>query len=158
MRHQTDKTNDGEPLYCHRALLRTHIQHCSNANFIFAGSERHIMNEMFLDTARPFYNSADMLVLKPIAEDRYTDFAARHFAASGKAIDEEAIHSAYQMFAGNTYYMQKTMHATFAETEQGHTASKELIGTVIQQMMDDSNHRYGEHYVDDQMLRLWLLR
>ena len=56
------------------AILRTHIQHCSNANFIFAGSERHIMNEIFLDTARPFYNSAEMMMLKPIAETKYKEF------------------------------------------------------------------------------------
>ena len=126
------------------ALLRTHIQHCSNANFIFAGSERHIMNEMFLDTARPFYNSADLMMLKPIAEDKYLSFVQHHFTTNGKAIEDEAVHMTYHLFEGNTYYLQKTFRTTFSETEQGQTAGKQHVTDIIQQMMDDNGHRYGE--------------
>ena len=39
------------------ASLRTQIQQCSNANFVFAGSQRHLMSEMFLSPSRPFYQS-----------------------------------------------------------------------------------------------------
>ena len=53
------------------ALLRTHIQKIRNSNFIFAGSERHMMQEMFLSASRPFYHSADMLELRAIAREIY---------------------------------------------------------------------------------------
>lgn len=33
-------------------LLRTHIQNCSNANFVFAGSQRRIMSEIFPHTSQ----------------------------------------------------------------------------------------------------------
>ena len=33
------------------------IQHCPNARFIFAGSQRHLMGEMFISPPRPFYQS-----------------------------------------------------------------------------------------------------
>ena len=36
------------------ALLRTHIQKIENSHFIFAGSERSMMQAMFLSSARPF--------------------------------------------------------------------------------------------------------
>ena len=126
------------------ALLRTHIQHCSNANFVFAGSERHIMNEIFLDTARPFYNSADMMMLKPIAEDKYQSFVQHHFTANDKLVDDEAIHDAYQTFGGNTYYLQKTFRTAFSEKEKGQKVDKQHIATIVQQMIADNNHRYGE--------------
>ena len=48
------------------ALLRSHVQRAANSRFIFAGSEFHILQEMFLKSARPFYNSTDMLELKAI--------------------------------------------------------------------------------------------
>ena len=126
------------------ALLRTHIQHCGNANFVFAGSERHIMNEMFLDTARPFYNSADMMQLNPIAEEKYLEFVQHHFTANGKGVNDEAVHAASSLFEGNTYYLQKTFRTAFAETEQGQTVDRQHIAIVTQQMMDDNNNRYGE--------------
>jgi AAA+ ATPase superfamily predicted ATPase len=37
------------------ALLRTHIQHCKNSSFIFAGSQRHLMGNIFFTHSRPFY-------------------------------------------------------------------------------------------------------
>ena len=48
------------------ALLRSHIQNMQNCRFVFAGSERSIMQEMFTSSAKPFYQSADILELKEI--------------------------------------------------------------------------------------------
>ena len=39
------------------ALLRTYIQKCRNAHFIFSGSQRIMMSEMFNSPSRPFYQS-----------------------------------------------------------------------------------------------------
>ena len=101
------------------ALLRSYIQQSSNAQFIFSGSERHLMEEMFLDSARPFYNSADIMHLDVIALDKYADFVNRQFQAYGKQITIEAIKSVYETFDGNTYYNQKTFREVFAAA-QGH--------------------------------------
>lgn len=46
------------------ATLRTYVQHCNNARFIFAGSQRHIMGNMFLTASRPFYQSVSMMHLE----------------------------------------------------------------------------------------------
>ena len=37
------------------ATLRTYVQRCHNAQFIFSGSQRHIMSTMFTSASRPFY-------------------------------------------------------------------------------------------------------
>ena len=39
------------------AILRSYIQKLSNANFVFAGSQRTILEEMFLSSRRPFFQS-----------------------------------------------------------------------------------------------------
>ena len=36
------------------ATLRTYIQHCTNACFIYSGSQRHMMGEIFTSPSRPF--------------------------------------------------------------------------------------------------------
>ena len=48
------------------ALLRTYIQRCTNAHFIFSGSHCHLMAEMFTSPARPFYQSVTLMNLKPL--------------------------------------------------------------------------------------------
>lgn len=48
------------------ATLRTFMQQTKNANFVFAGSQRRIMGEMFGSEKRPFYNSAREIDLEAI--------------------------------------------------------------------------------------------
>lgn len=126
------------------ALLRTYIQHCANANFIFAGSERHLMSEMFTDTARPFYNSADIMMLHPISEEIYTDFVKHHFAKADIQVEDEAIHAVYHAFEGNTYYLQKTFHDLYAELDAGSTCHIKDTDEIIQRMIAESHHKYSE--------------
>lgn len=68
------------------ALLRTHIQHCNNAQFIFAGSQRHTMGNMFLSASRPFYQSVSMMHLESIAIEKYIDFVRNHFKKADRTI------------------------------------------------------------------------
>ena len=93
------------------ALLRSHIQQLSNVNFIFSGSERHIVSEMFLSSARPFYNSTSIMELHPIKPDVYKDFVCGLFQKFGRKVDEDDVLKIYNAFEGNTYYMQKTFSA-----------------------------------------------
>jgi len=109
------------------ALLRTHIQKLSNGNFIFAGSERHLMQEMFLSSARPFYRSADMLELRAIPSEIYTEFIVRHFHTRNRRIDAADVVRVYDLFEGHTFYIQKTFNEAFADTSEGSECS---IGTI----------------------------
>ena len=65
------------------ALLRTHIQKISNCHFIFAGSERHMMQNMFVSASRPFYHSADILELSAIPDEKYIPFIVGNFNKFG---------------------------------------------------------------------------
>lgn len=126
------------------ALLRTHIQQLSNANFIFAGSERHIMDEMFLDHARPFYQSATIMSLAPIIEENYAAFVTSHFKANNLEVTPEAIATVYSTFQGNTYYMQKTFREAFSASIEGKACDKTLVEEIINDLMHESGHKYSE--------------
>jgi hypothetical protein len=126
------------------ALLRTHIQQSSNANFIFAGSERHIMGKMFLDYARPFYQSASIMTLEPISEDKYAEFVNKHFAANGLLVTPEAITTAYHTMEGNTYYIQKTFREAFSLSLEGKTCDQQMVQTIINNMIQENSHKYSE--------------
>lgn len=127
------------------ALLRTHIQQSAKANFVFAGSERHIMGEMFLDHARPFYQSASIMSLAPISIDKYSAFIQHHFKANQLAVTAEAISRVYEQFQGNTYYIQKTFRGAFsASVEAGITCDVSLVERIIDEMMSESGHKYNE--------------
>ena len=126
------------------AELRSHIQKLTNTQFIFSGSERHLLEEMFLDSARPFYNSADIQSLDVIEEEKYAEFVLHHFLSNGKRISDDAISHVYQTFDGNTYYNQKTMREAFAETASDALCTKETTEQVISQMVREANRHYSE--------------
>ena len=111
------------------ALLRTHIQRQDNCHFIFAGSERHMMQEMFVSSARPFYHSADILELKAIPAEIYIPFVKSHFERHNRTITASNVEKVYTLFQGHTYYIQKTFNQSFADTPEGDECTSETIQT-----------------------------
>ena len=88
------------------ALLRSHIQQLTNVHFIFAGSQKHLLTEMFMSANRPFFQSTQMFPLYEIPENAYFAFAQRHFERHGQSIDETTFHEIYTMLYGHTWYIQ----------------------------------------------------
>lgn len=126
------------------AILRTHIQELSNSLFIFAGSERQLLEEMFLESSRPFYNSADIQSIDIIAEEKYSEFVQYHFNKNDKKIANDTISHVYHLFEGNTYYNQKTFREAFAQTAQGEACSLETVDNSINLMIKEADHLYSE--------------
>lgn len=98
------------------ALLRTKIQQCKKTLFIFAGSKRHMMSNMFNSSVKPFYQSAISMGLSPIPLDTYTVFAQGLFEERGKHITKETIEAAYRQSGGCTWFVQMLMNELFAST------------------------------------------
>lgn len=126
------------------AILRSHMQRMSNATFVFAGSERTLLQEMFVSSKRPFYNSAEIMHLGPIDEDTYVGFAQGLFAARGKAIEDEPIRRAFRLFDGNTFYMQRTMNGAFAETPDAAVCGADTVMRTIRAMLSANEVVYRE--------------
>lgn len=119
------------------ALLRTHVQRAKEARFIFAGSEFHIIQEMFLSSARPFYNSADILELEAIKPDVYASFAARMFAMGGITTTAATIRALHDLLRGNTYAMQRTLNEAFALLDNGDECSLAILNTALENVIAD---------------------
>ncbi len=126
------------------ATLRTQMQKVTNVQFIFAGSERRLLEEMFLDSARPFYNSADIQSLEILEEDKYTDFVNYHFSTNERKIDSDSISYVYHLFEGNTYYNQKTFREAYAQTPKGSVCKLDIIKNSISLMIKEADHHYSE--------------
>ena len=98
------------------AEIRTHVQYCNNAHFVFSGSRRHLMGAIFTSPARPFYQSVTLYHLNRLPLDKYTEFCVFHFKKQGKMLDEAVVNRLYSQFDGVTYYMQRVMNELFSKT------------------------------------------
>ena len=125
-------------------ILRTHIQKLSNANFVFSGSRRRLMEEMFFSAKRPFYQSAKPLRLEAIDEDVYFDFASSHFQKAGKAISRDAFDFVYKTFWGVTLYVQRLMKDAYIETPEGKTCDMTMVNRLIENYISENDSHLRE--------------
>ena len=125
------------------ALLRSHIQHMRNAHFIFSGSERHMLEEMFNSSAHPFYNSASYMGLEAIPEDKYVEFACYWFEQYNKHVDAELVQLIYRIAEGNTYAMQRISHELFDELAVNETADRQTLAKAVNNIVEAEIPRYA---------------
>lgn len=124
------------------ALIRTHIQHCNNADFVFAGSERHILEEMFNNKSRPFYASTTAMNLDKLQIEKYAAFVADCFEKFDKSIDNNCVTKIYNLLDGNTYCMQKTFNTAFSLTDKGGNCTLETTRNAIDDILLENERQY----------------
>lgn len=124
------------------AILRTYIQHCRNAQFIFSGSQRTMMGEIFLSPSRPFYQSTSMMNIGCIPVEKYSKFAQELFKEAAKGITADIIEKTYQRFDGITWYVQRVMNEFFSLTPQHGVCDETMLDTAIKNILRANEFTY----------------
>jgi hypothetical protein len=86
--------------------LRSVIQSLTNVRFIFAGSQQHIMADLFNDPLRPFYHSTSFMKIEKIKKEIYSGFIIKHLFGGGKRIEPEIVDEILEWTQVHTYYVQ----------------------------------------------------
>ena len=126
------------------AMLRTKIQQCRQTQFIFSGSKRHLMNNMFNSSSKPFYQSAISMGLAPIPLEIYLPFAVRLFEEYGKHIDTALIETAYKHFEGCTWFVQMVMNELFALTAPSECCPADRLETALTNVIQTQESSYKD--------------
>lgn len=126
------------------AVLRTRIQQCVNTHFIYSGSKRHMMMQMFNSPSRPFYQSCINMSLNPLPFDTYADFCQRLFTENGKTLERDVVEHVYAEFEGYTWYMHIMLNELYALTSQGETCSIDLYEEALKNVIVSQQQTYNE--------------
>lgn len=86
--------------------LRASFQHHKNVSYVFLGSQRHMLLNMFSRKDRAFYNFGKLFQLQKPSEDDAITFLAERFNAGGYAVSEELIREILDSTRGIPYYVQ----------------------------------------------------
>lgn len=100
------------------AWLRTKYQHLKNIHFIFSGSKKHIMLNLFGNPSKPFYMSTAMMHLDRIPKQEYVVFIQKHFQDNKRKIDEQTIVEILDWCDVHTYYVQLLCNRVFSSGEK----------------------------------------
>ena len=126
------------------ALLRTKIQMCHHAQFIFSGSKRHVMSNMFNTPSKPFYQSTISMGLEPIPVLTYISFATRLFEERDKHIDKEVIEAVWTQYDGYTWFVQMMMNELYALTPSGKTCTAMMIDEARRNVIMSQEQSYKD--------------
>ena len=128
------------------ATIRTYIQRCTNAHFIFSGSQRHMMNGMFTSPSRPFYQAVTIMNLQPLDLDVYSDFCIEKFEQGGKRLEREVVSLLYERFEAVTSYMHRILNVLYSRTEKGSTCEVAMVDDAIDFILRISSDTYESLY------------
>lgn len=115
------------------AILRTYIQPLDNVRFIFSGSKKHMMTEMFTSPRSPFYDSTHCLYLDKIPHDVYHQYIVEMFAKYNKSITTEAVDFILDWTKRHTLYTQTLCNVVFLlsrgkiDVEQVYEAIRKIL-------------------------------
>lgn len=126
------------------AVLRTYIQRSRNSTWIFSGSSRHLLSEMFLAPSRPFYASTSLLSLECIPCATYSEFAVDLFEKNGKYLEPGVPEVVYEKFEGVTWFMQKMMNRLYSDISVGETCTISMVDYAIREIVDGNSTVYTD--------------
>lgn len=117
------------------AMLRTMIQQLNNIHFIFSGSNRHMMNEIFHSSKRPFFASTRIMSLTAISEENYSRFISDRFAENKRKISPEAVSFVLGWTRRHTYYTQSVCNTLFSSGDRDTDiqSAKAACGEILEE-------------------------
>ena len=97
--------------------LRSRIQLGENINFLFVGSRRKILKDMFTKEKKPFYKIAYPMEIVEIPRAEFVSYIEERFESTGKTCPPDVAGLIYDFVAGHTYYVQKLASLSWSLTE-----------------------------------------
>ncbi|MBO7459135.1 MAG: ATP-binding protein [Paludibacteraceae bacterium] len=126
------------------ATLRTYVQRCHNAQFIFSGSQRHTMSTMFTSASRPFYQSVSLMHIDPIDKTAYDAFAKALFAEGNRTLEDGVTEAVYALSRGVTWYTQKLFNVLYGFTREGGTCDVAQVEEALDYILKTQSYVYEE--------------
>lgn len=112
--------------------LRTIIQGHRNICYIFMGSKKHLIHDIFSNPNRPFYRSAKHFPLEKISREDFAKFIHERFAATGRKIDNEIVENILNTSECHPYYTQFISHAVWEKADgRGLVNFSDIMATVL---------------------------
>ena len=125
------------------ALLRTYIQQTRNLTFIFCGSKKHLMADIFANEKKPFYSSTVFVSLDKISEDSYSTFIRRLFNDRHRSITDDALQFILDWTRRHTYYTQQLCHTVFSNGSE--TVTIDDVKKACEQLMKQGEAVYLQY-------------
>ena len=125
------------------ALLRSYIQQLHNLTFIFCGSKKHLMTDIFANEKKPFYSSTMFVALGKISEEAYSAFIRRLFARGGRSITDDALRFVLSWTRRHTFFTQQLCHTIYSNGSMAITI--DVVKIACEQLIQQGEAVYLQY-------------
>ena len=129
------------------ALLRSAIQFQGNIPFIFVGSIRHKMEEIFIHHDSPFFKSAVLLNIEPLSYNEFSKFLKRKFVTGKRTVSDEILHKIFEISYNIPGDVQQLCEALWAVTSENETISNKKLLNALHLIFTREQKSY-ENYIN----------
>jgi hypothetical protein len=109
--------------------MRAVWQRQKQVTYCLYGSNRHMMEEIFNHSSKPFYRFGDFMYLPKIKREKWISFILESFTNTGKKITEEQAAFITDKMNCHSWYVQQFSHYVWVKT------SDEVTETILQDAM-----------------------
>ncbi len=124
------------------AMMRAEIQHHQAIPYLFAGSMRNRMLEIFTLHDSPFFKSAFPLEVGAIDPAEYIPFLSSKFLEGKRVLPEELGHQILQLADHTSGDAQQLCSALWETTRYGESLTQEHLAPALEQIFAQENKGY----------------
>lgn len=117
-------------------IIRSEVQKHSNVAYIFCGSRRHMIRDMFLKKGNPLYRSAGHYPIGNIALEHWKPFIKERFEMKGIPISDSIIENIFSITDGHPYYTQMICDILWDSCEPAHEPGEEILAEALQTLLE----------------------
>ena len=145
------------------ARLRACLQHHDRVTYLFAGSRRTLLADLFTDRDRPFYQFAEHYPLEPIPRDDLVRYVEGRFLATDVPQTEGAAASIVELACGHPHYTQMLASRVWEMARRGDDGDDlvrpanrrwfEALSATARRVVLHVAHQGGEQLLSEQVRR-----
>jgi len=136
-----EAANLGEPGTVERSL-RAKIQHHDSVSYVFMGSKRHLLDELFADKNKPLYRIAKSMPLGKITKEKFASFIKFRFQSVTMNIDSACIDHILEVSGCHPYYTQQLCHEAYNMVVPDKKVTEAHIVKALKQCIAAQSYAY----------------
>lgn len=106
--------------------MRSAIQTHEYISYLFVGSKRHLIHDLFSNPNRPFYRAGKIFPLEKIDPDHLGKFIVKRLKAADVTIEQKAVELIVETTECHPYYTQYLCHILYDIMEERRISADDI--------------------------------
>lgn len=126
--------------------MRSKFQNHTDVTYLFSGSRKHLIDEIFGQERRPFYKFAKPFPIEKIPLADFAKFISRKFTQTGISINPSTIKLILNFTEGHPYFTQQLCHEIWNIASETKKVKKKDLTEAVKTIL----YQHGDYFT-----RIW---